>query len=390
MNYGILTIHYACNFGANLQTLATSLYLQSLGHKVTVINYQPSDEVHTYKKLIPQIQFSAHESFIKNVLNLSELCADVHGIINICKKEKFDGVFIGSDAVLRLSKNKNAGSNSRYPNPFWGSWSQKLEIPAVLYSASSMGSLWFSWPRSIREEMASSLYAFAGLTVRDDWTKWMCRFVGGKALTMSIIPDPVIAIDKFAPDIIRYVGEKHIDAMAKLEPYIAVSFSRKNVKDAWISQLVELAHQNKYNVVSIPMPEGQYDVPVDHNIDLPLNAAEWYWWIKKSSGYIGERFHGLVSAVATRTPFVTLDTYSTPLSWLGLDYSSKIFDLCKRIDCLNNRFEKFTFRFGFVSPNEALKRLLSLSPAKIQKVQKNLEEILLKETTILIKKLQKA
>ena len=42
MKIGILTFHWATNYGAVLQCYALQTYLESLGHKVNVINYKPS------------------------------------------------------------------------------------------------------------------------------------------------------------------------------------------------------------------------------------------------------------------------------------------------------------------------------------------------------------
>ena len=41
MKIGILTFHWATNYGAVLQCYALQTYLESLGHDVRVINYKP-------------------------------------------------------------------------------------------------------------------------------------------------------------------------------------------------------------------------------------------------------------------------------------------------------------------------------------------------------------
>ncbi|MDO4842811.1 MAG: polysaccharide pyruvyl transferase family protein, partial [Phoenicibacter congonensis] len=40
MKIGILTFHYACNYGAMLQTYATQELLRSMGHDVRVVDYR--------------------------------------------------------------------------------------------------------------------------------------------------------------------------------------------------------------------------------------------------------------------------------------------------------------------------------------------------------------
>lgn len=42
MKIGILTFHWATNYGAVLQTYALQSFLENEGHEVVVINYKPS------------------------------------------------------------------------------------------------------------------------------------------------------------------------------------------------------------------------------------------------------------------------------------------------------------------------------------------------------------
>ena len=50
MNIGILTFHYAHNYGAVLQAYALKTYLESLGHVVTILDYRNKHIVHEYPK----------------------------------------------------------------------------------------------------------------------------------------------------------------------------------------------------------------------------------------------------------------------------------------------------------------------------------------------------
>lgn len=55
MNIGILTFHYAHNYGAVLQAYALKRYLESLGHQVTILDYRNERIVHEYpRKLRPR------------------------------------------------------------------------------------------------------------------------------------------------------------------------------------------------------------------------------------------------------------------------------------------------------------------------------------------------
>lgn len=51
MKIGILTFHWATNYGAVLQCYALQSYLESMGHDVKVINYKPrqyDDNLYTF------------------------------------------------------------------------------------------------------------------------------------------------------------------------------------------------------------------------------------------------------------------------------------------------------------------------------------------------------
>ena len=71
MNIGILTFHWATNYGAVLQCYALQNYLISIGHSVKVINYKP----HQYDESL--YKFLRYRKFF----HLSEY-------INARKKEK--------------------------------------------------------------------------------------------------------------------------------------------------------------------------------------------------------------------------------------------------------------------------------------------------------------
>ena len=75
----------------------------------------------------------------------------------------------------------------------------------------------------------------------------------------------------------------------------------------------------------------------DKVIELPLSPFEWYAWIQNAAGYVGVRFHAIVSAITNGVPYVAFDNYE----WRSIRLSSKTFDLCKQAGvpefCLNRQ-----------------------------------------------------
>lgn len=114
MKIGILTFHWATNYGAVLQTYATQRYLESKGHQVSVINYKPhihDDNIINfilYRKflkirsyLILRKKEDALTHFRNTYLHLTPrffLYKDISEFIN-----DYDVIISGSDQVLNPS-----------------------------------------------------------------------------------------------------------------------------------------------------------------------------------------------------------------------------------------------------------------------------------------------
>ena len=61
MKIGILTFHWATNYGAILQAYCLQEYLTSQGHDVTIVNYKPKQYDNNWKQLL------SHPSLWKNL-----------------------------------------------------------------------------------------------------------------------------------------------------------------------------------------------------------------------------------------------------------------------------------------------------------------------------------
>jgi len=69
MKIGLITHHWVPNFGANLQALASYLYLKSLGHEVIVIDYKPRELVELVKQGYPRYSLKHTVNLLKDNLN---------------------------------------------------------------------------------------------------------------------------------------------------------------------------------------------------------------------------------------------------------------------------------------------------------------------------------
>ena len=97
MKIGILTYHAPCNFGANLQAYSSVRFFQLLGHEVKVINYLIKEDIDPKNCAMDQIV--AHRLFSQNTLPVTSPVHDGREIYEVVKKECFDVIAIGADAV---------------------------------------------------------------------------------------------------------------------------------------------------------------------------------------------------------------------------------------------------------------------------------------------------
>lgn len=114
MKIGILTFHWATNYGAVLQCYALQNHLESLGHKVKVINYKPrqyDDNIYTFLRFR---KFLNLQEYINNCKKETALCKFRHEYLHQtervyqCKDiapiaSHFDVIVSGSDQVVNPS-----------------------------------------------------------------------------------------------------------------------------------------------------------------------------------------------------------------------------------------------------------------------------------------------
>ena len=236
MKIAVLTYYRVANFGANLQALSTYSYLKKNGHNVVFIEYVSKITQRGNKNLIlfyitklyrifsprvENIQEKEHVRFVDEVLTEQKL--NLHSAIEIRKyliKNKFDGVIIGSDAVVQhwpifstLKFNlqrpywfEPLQPERKFPNPFWG-YNYCSNIPTAMMSVSSQNSPYkkFSW--ITKRRISSLLEKMKYISVRDEWTKNMLLSCNSR-LDITITPDPVFALNQNLDD--KIPDEKNI------------------------------------------------------------------------------------------------------------------------------------------------------------------------------------
>ncbi len=347
MKIGILTYHAVSNFGAQLQVLSTVSYLKKNGYEPIVVNWYPSDLEQYYIKCIPQEQIKMHNEFVNKYLPVTKLCRTEEDIVTVLSEKQIEGLIIGSDAVLgyqtfrsRLKIRKSGIrlakklANRSYPNPFWGNFLLHLKpMPAVLMSVSSQNAEYRQIHTSLRNKMGVSLNFFNYISVRDDWTQVMVRYLTRGKIFPKVTPDPVFG---FNNNIITQIPPQS-DILAKYnlpEKYILLSFKDDGtgvVSEKWIDRFEELAKESDCATVALCMPEGiGFKNNLKYNIDVPLCPLHWYALIKYSQGYIGHNMHPIIVSLHNAIPFFSFDNYGiVQFKYFVNSRSSKIFHILK-------------------------------------------------------------
>ena len=383
MKIGILTYHCIPNFGAQLQALSTIGYLKNHGYEPVVLNWYPQDLEDFYHKRAPECQNDCQFQFSQENMPVSKLCRTLEELCDEIVRLKLDGIFLGSDALFdftpkRLRYNYSirklkripiyVTSNHRLPNPFWGCYNDYLTrpLPTVGFSISSQNAQYQNLNKKENRELRRLLSGFKGLTVRDKWTQSMVKKITGDRLP-SITPDPVFS---FNQNVSCTVSKEEICAKYNLpQNYILISFLYPFLSDEFVKQIIKLVEaKTGAECVSFPMPDKLRKFDTKHAIELPLNPIDWYYLIKYSRGYIGERMHPIVVALHNSVPFFCFDQYGSesiiiPRIWSKFNKeSSKIYDLLKKAG-----FEKNTCFYkslGNLQPQDVVERFLSFDEVK--------------------------
>lgn len=388
MKLGILTYHTPCNFGANLQAFASVSFFSSLGYDVKIINYiRPGDEIASYCN---RVQVQGHWNFSQKKLPVTRpVSADE--IISVIEKENIDVIILGADAVW----NKN---DLDVYGLAW-LWKSKLAqvVKVVCLSPAFMGRTYLDLPIEKREEFKKSLLKMSYVNTRDEWTKYIInKEIMGFDFISRINPDPVFLLDEFCKE-----KWENSNTFIQKKKYYVVSFPKNfNKKQRWIKKIwlnifMRIVHKKGYKVVELPIPEGVSGFSFDYSVPYPIDPLQWFLWLKNAKGFIGLRFHAIVSCISAGTPFFSLDVYGRQpllimcLNALGIHIFDRRTNINSKIRNLleGSGFEKYRIngsKIHMISPfkvfgmleNQNLDELHSFKEKNVLKFYANMNEML--------------
>ncbi len=385
---GLITHHYACNFGANLQALSTVRYFQKKGHDIKVIDWHDATLDENFSQSVSKAQSQEHISFVDSFLPLTKRCNDSKEIAKVINDGKIDAIIIGSDAVVQhhpfLSRISfpsrhiigiNHFTKDRlYPNQFWGDFLKWVDHPLKLayMSVSCQNSPYYMIWGKTRKQMKESASKFHYISVRDDWTKRMFDYLLGEKKEIHVTPDPVFSFNQNAGDLVPSLQEL-ASKFDLPEKYLLLCFFEHDfVGKEWFDEFVGIAERDGYSCFSFPLPDGQLQHPKVKKIQLPLSPLEWYALIKNSSGFIGRNMHPIVISLHNAVPCFSFDQYGTKtMNLVPNEKSSKIYHILNKAGFTDNRVTNMGPYSKIPKPKDVLRKIESFDTEKCRLFSEN-------------------
>lgn len=353
MKIGILTFHLPTNFGANLQAFASSRYFASLGHEVVVLNYARQEDLDNSRKA-SDLQLSAHRDFVNNRLPVTRQVTTPEDLANVVVEMQLELIVVGADAVWRVPKDDDV-----YFCKWLFSDKRISSVPVASMSVAHMGNGFSKLAEEHRYSIAECLRKFTFLTVRDDWTSTVVNrdLFNGEEVVNTINPDPVFTLNLDAEEWDSKGIKRRGYYVMTLPLKWSAGHKRGLLRKVWFSAFKRAVNEAGYKLIELPLPEGISGMKFDFTVPYPIDPVQWFLWIKNAKGFIGLRFHAVVSSFANGTPFFSLDSYSS-----GGAERSKIHNLLK-----GTQFESFRVdELITINPWKLFHKMKSVSRESVQ------------------------
>jgi hypothetical protein len=305
MKIGILTFHWATNYGAILQAYALQEHLKHLGHDVFIIDYKPSIYDFTWKSILRYPGNLLHlkkcigrilkekklNEFRRRYLQLTERYCRQEDLGRIVKD--FDVLVSGSDQVL---------------NPYFTLQGEGCPTSVYYLDFPDAGCIKLGYALSfgcVRYPDDAAAYArgfirgFDRLSVREDSGTDIVSRLGFPDKVVTV-PDPTILEGR------RLFGGFDIDGKNDGRPYVCVYMLRR--------------------ALPYPVDNAVY-IDEEHKA---YTMEEWLAWIRDSDMLVTNSYHGMIMAILFHVPFVVEleagegagmnDRFLTLLRRLGMEH----------------------------------------------------------------------
>lgn len=345
MRIGILTFHWATNYGAVLQAYCLQEYLRSLGHDVEIVNYKPKQYDFTW------IRFFRHPSLLlsirKELLNRNKelmlvpfrtsklsltkrfyLCDELSELANV-----YDAVFTGSDQILNpyfATRGERGRASSAYFLGFAANECKKIGY-AVSFGCTS-------YPDFARCVVQPWIKHLDAVSVRESTGLDILKELGFQG-HQQVVPDPTILLGN------QMFSKLGVEVYSKKKNYTCVYMLRRSEHHFGNVKYIDETHE-------------------------PLTLEQWLYTISQAQRVITNSYHGMIVAILSHVPFAVLiesgknagmnDRFFTLLNALGLE--NRIVTTIAEVEPLFNR------EIDFCAVDNALKNYQKIGVDFINRV----------------------
>lgn len=303
MKIGILTFHWATNYGAVLQCYALQTYLEAIGHEVYVINYKPRHADCTLWNYIRFRHFLHHKRYCnsKKKEKVLEVFRDRHLNLTsrVCKKtaipnliSDFDIVISGSDQILNPSFLLNGEGRRKVSTAYF------LDFPfkgkRIGYAVSFGCTI---YPQKATTIASKIINQIDRIGVRENSGLDILRSMKYQN-EMRVVPDPTI--------------------LCYSELFKGIEFQKPQATNYYCAYIL-------HKEIKVAAANVFY-IDEENN---PLTMEAWLGAITYSKGLITNSYHGMIVALLNKIPFVVLtittgatgmnDRLSTLLHTIGFE-----------------------------------------------------------------------
>ena len=279
MKIGIITFHWAANYGGVLQAFALQEYLSDIGHEVEIIDYKPNIYNYTPIKYILRPQLLLHirseynlyrkekklRGFRKGHLILSKHYSSVSQLKRASLD--YDVLISGSDQVLNpsfLLRGEIRPSTAYFLD--FGNTLIKLGY-AVSFGCTH-------YPKNALSLAKNSIANFTKIGIRENTGSDILGEMCYKG-PVEVVPDPTLLLGK--------------------RLFRDINMVRPHEKDYYCMYILR-------KVIKCPF-ENVINIDESHK---PPTMEEWLGTIAYSKALITNSYHGMIMAILNHVPFVAI------------------------------------------------------------------------------------
>ena len=318
MKIGILTFHWAYNYGAVLQAYALQTYLEKQGHCVEIIDYRPVWAKENKGRRFPlhiveaidtldfYLKKRLFKKFCKKHLKLSKKKYKSGDII-----DGYDAVITGSDQVF----NPDIIAHEGRIDETYLLASVANGIKRIAYAASFGNS---TLHQKYTQKFKELLSKFDAISIREQSGVEIVKRLQLKAVA---VPDPTILLGDFSA--MYQCARKR-----NLSYILSFAFQPTDEMNKAQTSLKNIFQLPLYHILSL------YNFFCGQRGFLNPSPADWIKLISEAKYVVTDSFHSTVFSILCHTSFISFS-----LSAWGSDWSERIKFLLDKIDLRDRLIE---------------------------------------------------